>query len=125
MGICRDGSHRSRAFVRALVCRLGNNYLDLVSVGLPNAKLGIDQRQVSRLDAQTSGHAVGLVGKIEPLFRKTEQVALVCGTARATCQFDNLCGVSSVVVLYGHGVVGSISPIVLKGHELDLLDLLT
>jgi len=33
--------------------------------------------------------------------------------------------VSSVAVLFGHGVVGLISPIVLKGHGLNLLDLLT
>jgi hypothetical protein len=44
-------------------------------------------------------------------------VALVRGTARAICQFDGLCGVSSVVVLFGHGVVGLISPIVLKGTD--------
>ena len=109
----------ARLFARRAV---RSNDRDLVSVGSPNTKLGIDQRQASRLDAQTSGRAVGAAGK---LFRKTEQVALVCGTARATYQFDGLCGVSSVVVLYGHGVVGLISPIVLKSHRLNLLDLLT
>jgi len=51
-----------------------------------------DQRQAAMSGGQTPGHAVGAVGKIEPLFRKAEQVTLVRGTARATCHFDGLCG---------------------------------
>jgi hypothetical protein len=42
------------------------------------------------------------VGQVELFFGKSEEMALIHSVFGATCQFDSLCCVPSIIALFGH-----------------------